>query len=452
MNPVESRIRTALADLLGEPAFGRVDREVREPNVFSILGAGERAASINDFLAWLLNPNAGHGLEDSFLRAFLAEAIRNPPAERGQPATGVSPIPWESLMDTVLDWDLMDVRAADLRETNVRTDFALGAGEGRVDICLWNDSYGVAIYVENRLAPRDAWRQSQSSLGRPWAFRTEEYLLDLYHQWAQPEAGGYEILPIFMSLDGTPAEETRVVRSIGYDWMYEHLERLRTLPTASEHARLLLRDFQSWLRREIPARLDPEGLQQDLHTLTQRYGFVISRLFDHVAEHIGEDEDDISEAFAEVYRRHKPTIDTLWRSLLDQEDDRVQAVCQEVEQLLTPEDGVVLMVLPNRLVATSAAWTVTDDEEQPPALEVYASTAAASCGVLAYSRLLGSRLDELWRRASDLADTRGETLSAKHHSKLNFHLAKSLYVDVDPGAMAADFVRYCRFLNELFRQ
>ncbi len=450
MSDMEPRIRKELADLLGEPAFARVDRAAREPNLFAILGAEEQSGAINSFLAWLLNPNAGHGLEDAFLRAFLAEAIEHPPPDADEAPSGVSPIPWDAVLESALEWDLMDVRAADLRETNVRTDFTLEAGKGRVDICLWNDSYGFAVYVENRLAPRDAWRQSQSGLGRPWEFRTQEYLLDLYHQWAPEEAGGYDILPIFLSLDEARPDELRVVHAIGYEWMYDLLDRLRHLPTASEHARLLLRDFRGWLRREIPHELDPEGLGKDLHFLVENYGFVISRLFDHVAEHIGEDEDDVSEAFTEVYRRHKPTIDTLWRSLLHLEDHQVQTLCEEVEQLLTQEDGVVLMVLPNRLVATSQHWTVAESGQEQPAMEVYASTTAATIGILAYSRLLGPRVDDLWHRAAQLAEARGETLASKRHAKLNFHLAKSLYAEADAHVMAADFVRYCRFLNQLY--
>jgi len=59
-------------------------------------------------------------------------------------------------------------------------------------------------------------------------------------------------------------------------------------------------------------------------------------------------------------------------------------------------------------------------------------------------------VENLWRRASELADARGENLASKRHAKLNFHLAKSLYEDMDPPGTAADFVRYCRFLNQLF--
>lgn len=447
----DQRIRNELADLLGEPAFARVDRGLREPNLFAILGAEERSGAVNSFLAWLLNPNGGHGLEDAFLRAFLVEAIQHPPPDKDQPPTGISPIPYEAVADSILDWDLMDARTADLRETDVRTDFTLSTSDALVDICLWNDAYGLAVYIENRLAPKDAWRQSQSRLGRPWQYRTEEYLLDLYHQWAAAEAGGYDILQVFLSLDEVKPKERRMVHAIGYAWMYDVLERLANLPTASEHARLLLGDFRRWLRREIPETLDRKGMYRDLVFLAENYAFVIARLFDHVAEHLGEEEDtDEAAAFTEVYRRHKPTIDTLWRFLLGREDDRVGGTCEEVEQLLTGEDGVVLLVLPNRLVATSQAWTLEKGGESQPAVEVYASTTAMSCGILAYSRLLGTRSEELWRRASEVAEGRGEQLTRKRHAKLNFHLSKTLYEAWVTPQVAADFVRYCRFLNELF--
>jgi PD-(D/E)XK nuclease superfamily len=453
MSEMEKRMRQELAGLLGEPAFVRLDTELREPNIFSILSMEEMSVSINAFLAWLLNPNESHGLEDAFLRAFLVEAINHPPPEAGTPPEGLSPIPYEAVAEAKLNWDLMDVRCADLRETIVTTEFHLNASDAKVDICLYNDAYGFALYVENRLAPRDAWRQSQKSPGRPWEYRTEEYLLDLYHQWATDQAGGYNILPVFMSLDEVPSRETRFVHTISYSWMAEVLTTLAKRPTTSEHARILLKDFGRWLRREIPAQLDPEGHQRDLEILADRYSLVIARLFDHVAECMACDDEDITEAFHEVYRRYKPTVDTLWRYLLFRQDERVTATCHEVEQLLTAEDGVVLLVLPNRLAATSPRWVCaeTDGEnEGQPAMEVYASTTAMSCGVLAYSRLLGTQADTLWSKATDLAESQGEKLTPKRHAKLNFHLMKALYDDFNPQLVAADFVRNCRFVNLLF--
>jgi len=455
MTDMEKRMRGELADLLGEPAFERLDTELREPNIFSILSTDEMSVSINAFLAWLLNPNESHGLEDAFLRAFLVEAIKHPPPEAGNLPDGLSPIPYEAVAGTKLDWDLMDVRTADLRETITTTEFHLSASDAKVDICLYNDSYGFAVYVENRLAPRDAWRQSQRSPGRPWEYRTEEYLLDLYHQWATEQAGEYDILPVFMSLEEEPSRETHFVHTIGYAWMANVLTTLAARPTASDHARILLKDFSRWLRREIPGQLDPLGQQQDMESLASRYSLVIARLFDHVAECMACDDEDITDAYHEVYRRHKPAVDTLWRYLLFRPDDRVAATCQEVEQLLTADDGVVLLVLPNRLAATSPRWVIAGDagdtgDEGQPAMEVYASTTAMSCGVLAYSRLLGTQAESIWRKAADLAESRGEKLTQERHAKLNFHLVKLLYDEFDPKVVATDFVRSCRFLNLLF--
>ncbi len=454
VSEMDKRMRQELAGLLGEPAFVRLDTELRDPNIFSILSTDEMSASVNAFLAWLLNPNESHGLEDAFLRAFLVEAIEHPPPQAGNHPEGISPIPYEAVAKAKLDWDLMDVRCADLRETIVTTEFHLSASDAKVDICLYNDSYGFAVYVENRLAPRDAWRQSQKSPGRPWEYRTEEYLLDLYHQWATEQAGEYNVLPVFMSLEEEPSKETRFVHTIGYAWMADVLTTLATRPTVSEHARILLKDFVRWLRREIPGQLDPQGLHQDLESLATQYSLVIARLFDHVAECMACDDDDLTEAFHEVYRRYKPAVDTLWRYLLFRTDERVAATCNEVEQLLTGEDGVVLLVLPNRLAATSLRWVAAGGAEPAaegqPAMEVYASTTAMSCGVLAYSRLLGTQADTVWRKAAEMAETNGEQLSQERHAKLNFHLLKALYDDFNPELVAADFVRNCRFVNSLF--
>jgi hypothetical protein len=253
-----------------------------------------------------------------------------------------------------------------------------------------------------------------------------------------------------MSLDEAEPDETRFVHPIGYAWMYDTLTTLAAKPTASEHVRLLVKDFRRWLRREIPVQLDPAGLHRDLDELAGAYGLVISRLFDHVSECTGCDDSDLALAYHDVYRRYKATVDALWRAVLQRADPAVEALCAEVEQLLTDEDGVILLLLPNRLQATSPRWVAAPGAESQPCVEVYASAVAATTGILAYARHLGPRAESFWQRATEVAEASGEELCAKRHAKLNFHLAKTLHTELEPRLVAADFVRYCRFINRLF--
>jgi hypothetical protein len=48
-------------------------------NVFDVLGRPRLEQARSSFLAWLLDPGEAHGLEDKFLRQFMAKTIRRVP-------------------------------------------------------------------------------------------------------------------------------------------------------------------------------------------------------------------------------------------------------------------------------------------------------------------------------------------------------------------------------------
>lgn len=70
VNPDDSR---RLSNLANDENFDRLELELRNTNIFSILGIERMEIRHSNFLAWLLDPNGTHGLGSLFLKRFLRD-------------------------------------------------------------------------------------------------------------------------------------------------------------------------------------------------------------------------------------------------------------------------------------------------------------------------------------------------------------------------------------------
>jgi hypothetical protein len=61
------------AALLADKNFDRLNLTLKQPNIFNALGVGHYEIRHSNFLAWLLDPNANHGLQEIFLTRFLRD-------------------------------------------------------------------------------------------------------------------------------------------------------------------------------------------------------------------------------------------------------------------------------------------------------------------------------------------------------------------------------------------
>src|SRR5215216_3066747 len=94
--------RTELEDL---------ERLIGEFNVFEAMRVTDQELSHSNFLAFLLDPQENHGLDDAFARLLLSKAMRNN-------------------LDKVSVLTLQELAAMSLREMNVYRE------AGRIDILL----------------------------------------------------------------------------------------------------------------------------------------------------------------------------------------------------------------------------------------------------------------------------------------------------------------------------
>lgn len=440
--------RNEFGRLLADMDFLEMDLWFRSPNVFSIFQMEYVGPKLSAFLAWLLNPNAEHGLGDEFLRRFLSAALAGKPPDRDKPPEGLSPIPYEAVQEKLIGWDLLDVLAADLRETNVTTDFRRKADGGRIDICLWNDSYNIAVYVENWISPRHYWRIRQGSGVQLPERDSERYLLDLFAQWGCEEAGGYEILPVFLSLKDTVSRETRCFHNMTYHWMPAFLEPLAKASTISPQAVHLITDFCHWLRWEMPAELDPD-LHDRLARLTGQYGRTVCRLVEHVNQCSGCEEDDTVAAYHDVYRRHGATLERLARFAEGMDYKLIDKIKRRIEKELDPE----LMTYqqgPSTLSAFCRRWERSAGQYAAQGVQVYVSACSATCGIMVHTDPLGDEMERILQAADDVAEEQKLIIGRPVRSMRNFNLLRFSYDQMTIEEASSDFVRCCRFLDEVY--
>ncbi len=69
----EEELQIRYADLLKDASFQKLEILSENPNIFEILKTQTYEIRHSNFLAWLLNPNANHGLGDRFLKMFLID-------------------------------------------------------------------------------------------------------------------------------------------------------------------------------------------------------------------------------------------------------------------------------------------------------------------------------------------------------------------------------------------
>ncbi|MBU1219562.1 PD-(D/E)XK nuclease family protein [Myxococcota bacterium] len=450
-----NELSSMLGNMLADRSFLEIDRRLRKPNMFSILRMQYRRSIYSSLLAYLLNPHENHGLEDNFLRLFLSKALASNPVGITEESE-ISPIPFESVEKHILDWDQLDVLSADLRETMIATDFPLG-DEGRsVDICIWNEPYSFAVYVENMVTARDSWRKYHGSGVKSVKSLSSEYLLDLYRRWSTERSEiEYQILPVFLTNSGTLPGETRLTRVLDYSWMVDELIEFLNYPTISEHARMLLSDFIEHLRREHAEVLDPDFYNK-INVITDIYGPAICRMHDHVAECRGCDsDDDMIVAFHDIYRRHSDTVETLWLYSDSKNFPVIKDLRKEIDSL-RHDDSMRIFQNPSTISASHSSWLSLDNSLGKKSglesflAEVYFSASIGTCGIFIYKEPSRGMLDRIWMKAQEIAEDMDIELYPRKDTSHNFHLVKKSYEVYNSLDIARDFIRFYRMMDEIF--
>lgn len=216
-------------------------------NIFEAVGAVRQEVRHSDFLAFLLNPQATHGLGDVFLKKLLQKSL----SVSHSYTKSISPI----------DFDIWSLDAAVVqREWH------------HIDILITDETNKLVVIVENKV---DSSEHSDQ-LNRYWRDGQQQY-------------PGWSIIGLYLSPEGQTASHTDYV-SIDYEVICSLVETLAAnrASTLGTDVRTLMLHYAQMLRRHIVN-------DSDIAQLCRRIYFKHQKALDLIYEHRPDLQTQISE-------------------------------------------------------------------------------------------------------------------------------------------------------------
>ena len=262
-----------LQDFAGSPDLTRLNALIAESQSlpdeldwFAIIGEYGRESVHSKFLAWLLNPAAGHGVGDYFLKKFLLHTVAQ--AEICGIGTATR----------------ADIENADWSATTVYLE------RHRIDILMVNSSNGFVCAIENKIfSPEGISKDGDSQL--TW-----------YREVLERDYSAFTKHHVFLSPQGIlPAQDKE--RKFWTPANYTTVRRLveKTLAnnavTISEEVRVFLRQYATTLRRNIV----PEAteIQQLARKIYLEHREAMALIYRHQPDWLPETMQILKEAVAE---------------------------------------------------------------------------------------------------------------------------------------------------------
>ena len=259
----QSRV-CGLQQLAASPALAELERMLAEaksrpaePDLLGIVGVEGNESVHSNFLAWLLDPAANHGLGDYFLKQFL-QATAAAAQSDAVPAAIAN-----------ADWSQASV---------YREWYALVNGaRGFLDILVVNQSSPILCAIENKVF-------SPESVGQ----------LSHYRKALENDYPDYDRHFVFLSPDRRFSQES-TEREIWTPADYKTVHNLVKQTVAdnadriSETARVILQQYTATLRRSIVPELNESAeLQQQARQIYLEHREAIELIYRHRPDYIDE--------------------------------------------------------------------------------------------------------------------------------------------------------------------
>ncbi len=245
--------------IVNNPDLQRLEDLIAEFNIFEALGAVHHEIRHSDFLAFLLDPNANHGLGDRFLKRFLLQILTNAPEK-----SAITPI----------DIDLMSMENATVSREWQHIDILIDDPDNRF-ICL----------IENKVLSDEHSNQ------------LSRYLTTVSHYF--PER---RLLPIFLTPDGhAPSEEAYL--AMNYDAVAQVIETTLQVDelVLGPAVLMLMAHYATMLRRHIVSDSEIAELCQKIYRRHQR-------ALDLIFEHRPDMQLEIAQYLANLVNHHEQLI------------------------------------------------------------------------------------------------------------------------------------------------
>lgn len=213
--------------LLEDPDFENLEIELQKPNIFSILGISRMEIRHSNFLAWLLDPNASHGLGNRFLIRILWDLATN---ENNS-----------NLIEEENKLDIIEINQLNFSNVEVNREVPLSVNkkDGAIDILInfRDENDKLVICIENKIDAPDSKEQLAS-----------------YSKWVKDTFEGNKIVFIYLTPMGIePNDKDEAKEWINYSYregIIEHLKSLQDSITDSI-VKTYISDYLTILKSEI---------------------------------------------------------------------------------------------------------------------------------------------------------------------------------------------------------
>jgi hypothetical protein len=219
-----------LENFLQDDDLESLEDIAQEFNVFEVLGAVWQEIRNSNFLAWLLDPAANHGLGDYFLKRFLWKTTS---LAKERSIGTITPI---------------DVDGLDLGSVSVRREWRA------IDILLLSDAQQFVCAIENKVGAAEHSGQ-----------------LERYAGVCRNEFPDYAHHFVFLTAHGDePSDQDWI--AIDHGFVCDSVERMIHAKEASlgDEVRIFLRHYCSMLRRHIMGESTIVELCQKIYAKHQR--------------------------------------------------------------------------------------------------------------------------------------------------------------------------------------
>ncbi|PNZ43337.1 PD-(D/E)XK nuclease family protein [Staphylococcus simulans] len=208
MNNDEQALMEFLKDI---DSLKEIEKYSNQFNLFEILGVVNTEIRHSNMLAWLLNPNEIHGLDDAFIKSLIRTYIECSESKKDQ----------QTIFNLLLN-DFEDAKV--LREWN------------NIDLLVVSEQNQTLIVIENKI----------------WS-KESKYQLKKYQDKVEQFYSGYEKLFIFLTPHGEEASNVEVWSNISYNQIIECIDETMVNKKAMMHPQAVdfIEQYIDILRRHI---------------------------------------------------------------------------------------------------------------------------------------------------------------------------------------------------------
>lgn len=248
--------------LLDNEELEKLESLLTEFNVFETLDAVQAEIRHSNVLAWLMNPNANHGLGDQFLRLFLKHLFAdNRDAIKSE-------------------LTFFDIEVSNLDDVEIRREW------NRIDLLLVSDDIDLVVVIENKIGTQEHGDQ----LGRYFRLVSEEF--PRHHK-----------IFVFLTPEGlTPSDEANWI-IFDYSSVYSILSRLleSRRNSLSESVHDFIDQYCTILRRYVMPGSEIEEICKKIYQKHQQ-------ALDLIFEYKTDVDSEVSEIVQDLVRKHDNLI------------------------------------------------------------------------------------------------------------------------------------------------